>query len=271
MTATSAAPSEVAQEPHSVLRHEILPLYLRALRNSVRVPTTLIPPLFIPIFFLVVNTEALAGITQLPVFESRNYVSFFLPVSILLSVASAGNGGGLNLVQDIASGYFDKLLLAPISRTSLLVTRLMTDGTRAALQAGLVVTVGALLGAEFPTGPAGILVAIGMSFLFGVAFAGIGVNLALRTGDPEATQASFVLFFPLVFLAPTFVPFEFLPGWFQTVARINPITYVMEALRSLFVGGWEPRELARGLGAIAAIGLLTLGLAFQALHRRAGR
>lgn len=265
------AAREVAQEPHSVLRHELVPLYLRALRNSLRVPSTLIPPLFIPIFFLVVNTEALGGITQLPVFESRNYVSFFLPVSILLSVASAGNGGGLNLVQDIASGYFDKLLLAPISRTSVLVTRLMTDGTRAALQAGLVIVVGALLGAEFPTGAAGIVVAVAMSFLFGLAFAGIGVNLALRTGDPEATQASFVIFFPLVFLAPTFVPFEFLPGWFQAVARINPITYVMEALRSLFVGGWDAVALLSGLGAIFAIGTVTLGLAFQALQRRAGQ
>lgn len=257
--------------PRTRIRHEIAPLYLRALRNWVRVPSTLIPPLFIPIFFLVVNTEALGGIVELPVFATDDYVAFFLPVSVLLSVASAGNGSGLSLVQDIASGYFDKLLIAPIARTSVLVSRLMVDGTRAALQALIVIIVGLLLGGGVAAGPAGALAAIALAFVFGLAFAGIGLIIALRTGDPEATQASFVLFFPLVFLAPTFVPLEFLPGWLQTVARINPITYVMEGLRGLFVDGFVWGDLAQALLAIGAIGAVSLTLAFRALAVRARR
>lgn len=255
----------------SRLRHEVGPLYLRALRNTVRVPSTLVPPLFIPIFFLVVNTEALGGIVRLPVFRTTDYVAFFLPVSILLSVATVGNGSGLALVQDIASGYFDKLLLAPISRTTLLVSRLMMDGTRAAAQAAIVVLVGLLLGGGVAAGPAGAVLAVALAFLFGLAFAGIGLVIALRTGDPEATQASFVLFFPLVFLAPTFVPLEFLPTWLEAVARVNPITYVMEGLRALFVEGLVWSRLAQAVAATAAIGAVTLGLAFRALAARARR
>lgn len=257
--------------PRSRLRYEILPLYARALRNWLRVPSTLIPPLFIPIFFLVVNTEALGGIVDLPVFATDDYVGFFLPVSILLSVASAGNGSGLSLVQDIAAGYFDKLLIAPIARTSVLLSRLMVDGTRAALQALIVVVVGLLLGGGVASGFLGALTAIALAFFFGLAFAGLGLTIALRTGDPEATQASFVLFFPLVFLAPTFVPIEFLPGWMQTVARLNPITYVMQGLRGLFVEGFVWADLAQALAATGAIAVVTLGFAFRALAVRARR
>lgn len=269
MTAATESLPRPAGTPRSWLRHEISPLYLRALRTWLRVPSAVIPPLFIPIFFLVVNTSALRNITQLPVFTTTDYVAFFLPVSVLMSVASAGNGSGMSVVQDITTGYFDKLLLAPISRTSMLVARLMVDGTRASLQAGLVIVVGLLLGADIATGFLGALGVIALAFGFGLAFAGIGLNIALRTGNPEATQSSMMVFFPFVFLAPTFVPLEFLPDWLRTVAQVNPMTYVIQGMRELTTVGWGWLELLWAVVAIGAIALLTLSTAFAALRRRA--
>lgn len=254
---------------HTLVRRELLPLYRRSVRVWLRVPSAVIPPLFVPVFFLVVNTSALGDITQLPVFATDDYVAFFLPVSLLMTVASAGSQSGMVLVQDIDSGYFDKLLLAPIARTSILLSRLMVDGTRAALQAGVVMLVGLALGGRIATGVVGALLLVVIAFAFGLAYAGIGLTIALRTGSAEATQASFIFFFPLVFLAPTFVPLEFLPSWLEAVARANPVTYVIEAMRALTTRGFDTAELLRGSAAVVGIGAVTLTATFRALRARA--
>lgn len=269
-TQTVAAPA-VPMAQRSVIRHEILPLYRRSLRAWLRVKAALFPPLIMPVFFLIVNTAALKdSMGQVPGIGD-NYVAFFVPVAILMTVASAGSGSGLALVQDIDAGYFDKLLLAPITRTSIMVSRLMVDGTRAALQATLVLIVSVLIGGEVATGLVGALLLIALAFLFGLAYAGIGLNIALRTGSTEATQASFIIFFPLVFLAPTFVPMDRLAPWMQTVAKINPVTHVIEGLRSLTAVGWEWGELFQATIAIAAIATATLATAFAALRARTSR
>lgn len=269
-TMTEAATAATVRS-RSRLRDELIPLYMRSLRVWLRVPSSVIPPLFVPTFFLVVNTSALGDITNLPVFATTDYVAFFLPVSLLMTVASAGSGSGMALVQDMDAGYFDKLLLAPISRTSILMSRLMVDGTRAALQATTVMLVGVLIGGRIETGIIGALTLIVFAFGFGLAYAGIGLTIALRTASAEATQSSFIIFFPLVFLAPTFVPLEFLPGWLETVARINPISYVILAMRALTTKGFVWGDLLPGMLAIALIGAVTLSLAFRALHKRADR
>lgn len=275
MSAITTTPPTAAargdQVPRSWLRHDLLPLYRRSIRTLTRVPSALIPPLFVPVFFLVVNTAALGNITESPVFQAQgvdNYVAFFVPVSLLMTVASVGSGSGMALVQDIDRGYFDKLLLAPISRTAVLLSRLMVDGTRAAAQALLILIVALMIGGKVETGIIGGLMLIGMAFLFGLAYAGISLTIALRTGSAEATQASFIIFFPLVFLAPTFVPIEFLPGWLQAVVAVNPVTYIIEGMRALTTFGFRWGDLAGALVAILAIAALTLTSAFRALRSR---
>ncbi|HEX9888488.1 MAG TPA: ABC transporter permease, partial [Nitriliruptorales bacterium] len=109
---------------------------------------------------------------------------------------------------------------------------------------------------------------IAMAFLFGLAYSGISLTIALRTGSAEATQASFIIFFPLVFLAPTFVPIEFLPGWLQAVVAVNPVTYIIVGLRALTVHGFQWGEIGWALVAIVLIGGATLGSAFRALKVR---
>lgn len=272
MAAITTAPDVTSdQVARSWLRHDVLPLYRRSLRALRRVPSALIPPLFMPVFFLVVNTAALGNITDAPVFQQQgidNYVAFFVPVSLLMTVASVGSGSGMALVQDIDAGYFDKLLLAPISRTAVLLSRLMVDGTRAAAQATLILLVSLFIGGKIEAGIIGALMLIAIAFLFGLAYAGISLTIALRTGSAEATQASFIIFFPLVFLAPTFVPVEFLPGWLQAVVAVNPVTYVIEGMRGLTVHGFRWGALLLAVLAIGAIGLLTMVSAFRALKVR---
>jgi ABC-2 type transport system permease protein len=86
-----------------------------------------------------------------------------------------------------------------------------------------------------------------------VAYAGFGILVALRTRNVQATQSSFLLFFPLLFLTPNFVPFDRLSPLMETLARINPVSYVIVGLRSLVIDGWD-------LGKLAVCGLVIVGM-----------
>ncbi|HEX9482836.1 MAG TPA: ABC transporter permease, partial [Solirubrobacteraceae bacterium] len=99
----------------------------------------------------------------------------------------------------------------------------------------------------------------------GVAYAGFGVLVALRTRNVQATQSSFLLFFPLLFLTPNFVPFDRLSPAMETLARINPISYVIVGLRSLVIDGWKLGELGVCLGVIVALGVILTGLSLRVI------
>jgi ABC-2 type transport system permease protein len=172
------------------------------------------------------------------------------------------------LVMDIQGGYFDRLLLTPTRRSTLLLGLMVADVVSVFLLAAPVVLLGLALGVDFETGILGILVFIAFGGAWGLAFAGFPYAIALKTGNPAAVNSSFVLFFPFAFLTTTFLPEEALTGWLATVAKYNPVTYVLEGLRSLITEGWEWDSLAKGLLAIGAVGAISFGLATLAMRGR---
>jgi ABC-2 type transport system permease protein len=244
---------------------EILLLGRRAVREVVRMPEATIPTLFIPLFFLVVNIGQVSRTfpSSTPFLRGEGYVAFQLPVSLMFAVATATSG--LALVTDIELGYFDKLLVAPVRRSSLILGRLMADLVRGALASLLVLLVGIALGASVRSGVLGAIVIVLLSALFGVAYAGFGILVALRTRNVQATQSSFLLFFPLLFLTPNFVPFDRLSPLMETLARINPISYVIVGLRSLVIDGWDAGEIAVCVLVIIGLGIILTGLSLRTI------
>jgi ABC-2 type transport system permease protein len=244
---------------------EVMLLGRRAVREIARYPEATIPTLFIPLFFLVVNIGQVSKTfpSTTPFLKGQGYVAFQLPVSLMFAVATATSG--LALVTEIDLGYFDKLLVAPIRRSSLIFGRLTADLVRGIMTSALVLLVGILLGARIESGPLGALVIILLSSLFGVAYAGFGILVALRTRNVQATQSSFLLFFPLLFLTPNFVPFDRLSPVMETLARINPVSYVIVGLRSLVIDGWDIGKIAVCLGVIVALGLILTGLSLRVI------
>ncbi len=212
---------------------EVRLLGRRAIREILRYPEATIPTLFIPLFFLAVNIGQVSQTfpSTTPFLRGQGYVAFQLPVSLIFAVATATSG--LALVTDIERGYFDKLLVAPIRRSSLILGRLAADLVRGIATATLVLLVGLAFGARVQSGVVGAVVLVLLAALFGVAYAGFGILIALRTRNVQATQSSFILFFPLLFLTPNFVPFDRLTPLMQTLAHINPVSYVIVGLRSL--------------------------------------
>jgi ABC-2 type transport system permease protein len=245
----------------------------RAFRNIVRVPIGNLPSLIVPLFILAVNVGALGALAVrgIPEVQTDGYLAYFLPTALLLSITNSAVAAGMGVVRDMDSGYFDKLLLAPVSRLSILLGRLSADGVRAMLQATILLLVGLAFGSGLDAGPLGFVAIVLLLGAWALAYAGVSLAIALRTGSIEATQSSFLLGFPLVFLSSATVPTSQMSDWMRTLAELNPATYLLGAVRHLVLEGWDARTLGEGLLAIAAVACLTVPLSLLALRSRVRR
>ncbi len=254
------------------LATQIAMITRRNLTVIFRTPQALLPPLIISVFFLVIYDSTLGEAAAfLPGLSGNSYLGFILPLSLVSSALSGSSLAAQNLVRDIESGYFDKLLLTPASRTALLLGPIVAGGFILGLQAVFVIAVGLLMGLQSATGIAGLLAVIGLAILLGSGFAGFTVSAALGSGNAAVTQAASFLFFPLTFLTASFVPLELLSGWLKVAAQLNPITYVLEAMRSLLNVGWDMAVLWQGIAACLILATAMYALAVYALRVRTRR
>ena len=169
-----------------------------------------------------------------------------MPVAVLFAVT--GISRAINVVTDIQSGYFDRLAITPVNRLALLLGLMAADFALVVALTVPVIIMGAIVGVRFVTGIFGVLAFMLMAGLWGLIFAGFPYAIAFKTGNPQAVNLSFLLFFP--FLTTLFLPQDAMIPWLSAVADFNPVTYLLAALRSLIRGGWEPVTLLKGLGAI---------------------
>ena len=211
------------------------------------VPATFLPPLFISGVLYILFAATFSEVTQLGGFATGDYDAFLVSWIIVQAVVFSGGDSGFALLTDVMSGYFDKLLLAPINRFSILFGSLLVSATRATFQALIIVIIALALGVSFQTGVLGVLVLFAFAAVFGLSWACISIIIALKTKNAQATQSSFVLFFPFVFLTTAFMPEELLSGWFKVAVKANPVTYVTEAMRALVVEGWEWNTILTGV------------------------
>ncbi len=244
-----------------------LVLAARAGREIPRVPTRIVFPLLIPVMQLVLFASVFANIGTLRNAGSGSALNFLAAGQVALSVMVGSGGSGFQMVQDIDSGFFDKLRTSPVSRTAIVLGLLITDAVRLSLHALAILIVARLMGAEIATGLAGVLVIMVLCGLFGACWAGISLNVALRTRNPETTAAGGILVFPLYFASTAFVPKSALPGWLQTVNTVNPISYLIDAVRALMLTGWEWQRVGEGFVAALAVGAITLPMALLAFRR----
>jgi ABC-2 type transport system permease protein len=233
----------------------------RALREGWRTPDALFPTLFIPLFFLVVNVGQVAKIfpsTSTEFLHGQGYGAFQLPSSLLLA-ASFGTAA-LFLVEDIEGGYFDKLRAAPVSRTAIALGRLIAEAVKGVLIATLIALLGLAFGISVASGPLGFVLLISLTALWSVVFVGFMQIIALKTRSAAATNSAGLVFFPLLFLTPNFVPRDLLTRPMEIAATLNPVTYVMEALRSLLLEDLEWGTILPGFAVVAVLGVVMIAL-----------
>ena len=244
--------------------HDVATMAGRALRAVPRDLEGVVPPVFIAIFFFVVNVATLSRLTEGTI-GGFDYTAFQMPTAILLGVTGVSRAPAM--VLDVQDGYLDRLLMTPMKRTAFLLGHLIADVAVAACLTLPILGLGLIMGAGFETGVLGIVVFVAAAALWSLAFAGFGYAVALKTGNPAAVQSMFLLFFPFLFLTTSYVPREQLSGWLDTVATFNPVTYLLEGLRSLAIDGWSI-DVVWALVAIAAVGALSMSMCMAALRGR---
>ncbi|MGH2992012.1 MAG: ABC transporter permease [Solirubrobacterales bacterium] len=258
------APTGSIRARHAGFWHDVRTVAGRALRSLPRDIEGTIPPLIVGIFFFAVVVAALGQVIQSG--PGLDYEAFQLPVAMLFSLT--GLSRAPMLVIDIQSGYLDRLAVTPVHRLALLLGLMVADLVLMfALGIGIV-AVGFIAGVGFETGPLGVLAFIALAAGWGLAYTGFPYAIALKTGNPAAVNSSFLLFLPFVFLTTSYVPLDYMSGWLEAAATLNPVTYLLEGMRSLITEGWEPADIAGAVAAIAGAGAVGTGLALAALRGR---
>lgn len=247
---------------------KFLVLIQRSVREALRTPEALLPTLFIPLFFLVVNVGQAARIFpsgSTPFLEGQNYAAFQLPSSLLLA-ASFGTAA-LYLVEDIEGGYFDKLRAAPIPRTAIVFGRLFAEALKSAAIASAMVIVALPFGISIASGPLGFVLLILITATWAVVFSGFMQLIALKTRSAAATNSAGLIFFPLLFLTPSFVPRDLLTRPMEIAATFNPVTYIMETMRSLVLEEFNWSVIGKGFAVVALAGVAMVALSVRSIRR----
>jgi ABC-2 type transport system permease protein len=229
-------------------------------------------PIVFPLILLGVNTSGLDAATKLPGFPTASYLDFALAVPFMQGALFAALNGGQDLARDIENGFLDRLALTPMSGTALLAGQLGGALFTGVLSAVLYLLTGLAFGAGIAAGVGGALVLLVLAVTICMAFACFGMFVALRAGSGEAVQGFFPLFFVLLFLSSASLPRNLIEqDWFRTIATWNPVSYLVEGIRSLVITGWDSGALEAAFGIAAAAIVLFLALSSRALRTRLAR
>jgi ABC-2 type transport system permease protein len=243
-----------------MLAAQIGSLARRSLLKTLRQPFQLFPVVFFPAILLAVNASGLRAATRLPGFPTHSYVSFAIAVAFIQGGMFSMINAGTNLAEDIESGF------------SLVAGLLLGVAVLGALQSAVYILVGLIAGAHLDAGFAGALVILALGAIVALGFGALGSAAALFTGSGEAVQGLFPLFFVFIFMSSSNLPRQLLrTGWFHTVASWNPVSYLIEGFRSLFIFGWDGTALWRAFAVAAGLTLVGLLAVAAGLRRRLQR
>ena len=251
---------------------QVFVLARRSVVRTARQPANVIFPLVFPLLLLAVNAGGLKAATQLPGFPTNSFVAFALAIPFIQGALFATMNAGTDLARDIQTGFLNRLSLTPMRGVALLAGQLGGIVTMGLIQALVYLTVGLAVGVRLASGPGGALVLLAFAVLISIGFGALGAFAALRTGSGEAVQSLFPAFFVFLFLSSMNLPRNLIEiDWFRFVATVNPVSYLIECIRSLIIVGWDGEALALGFGVALAITVVSLVLASISLRTRLAR
>lgn len=266
--ATTSPPNEHRSTPRGTLLSDTWTNLERYMRKFLRNPMLLSATLFQPIVWLVLFTEVLEPITAIPGFEAESYLEFFLPSIVIMIALIAGATSGIGLVDDLENGMFEKMLASPMSRSAIFLGKTLADAVQILIQVVIVLGLSLLLGARIEAGLLGALGLLIVALVFSLWFIALSTIVALRTQSSEATMAiGNVLALPLIFVSTAVLPASILPGWVQMVSVLNPVSYGVEAARTIILDGWVWEIILPALGVLIALDVLVGGVAIVTLNR----
>ena len=233
----------------SIVRSQVWLIARRSVLRTARQPGTWVPPITFPLMLMAVNSNGLRAATHLPGFPTHSFLAFFLPFSFMQGALFASGIAGVDLARDIDTGFLNRLALTPVRGGALLLGQIGGALGIGTVQALIYLGVGLAAGVHIDAGPAGALLILVLAVLIATGFGTLGLWLALRTGSGEGVQSMFPLLFFLLLISSMNLPRNLIEvKWFRDIATVNPVSYMIEGLRSLVIEGWNVEALALGFG-----------------------
>ena len=244
----------------------------RSIVRTSRQPASVIPPLVFPIALMAVNAGGLRSSTDLPGFPTTSFLAFALAVPFIQGALFSTMNAGTDLARDVQTGFINRLALTALRDWALLTGQLAGVVVLGIVQVMFYLAVGLTAGVRFESGPLGILVLLVYGAIVSLSFGALGAWLAFRTGSGETIQALFPVLFVFLFISSMNAPRNLIGiEWFRIAATLNPVSYMIECVRSLIITGWDPQALALGFGFVIVLGVVSLMLASRALRTRMTR
>jgi ABC-2 type transport system permease protein/oleandomycin transport system permease protein len=247
---------------------DTLTITRRNLLVWMRVPAYIVFTVIQPVMFVLMFRYVFGG--AIPVNVPGGYVNFLMPGIIAQTAAFASFGTAIALAQELKKGVIDRLRSMPMARSAVLAGRLVADTARMTVTILIVLAVGYAVGFRFQNGPVPAILMVVLSVVFGVAICLIAAYTGLAIGDEESVQAfGLIWLFPITFLSSAFVPISTMPGWLQAFANNQPVTYIVNTMRALALGGPIEANLWKSIVWLVGIFVVFAPLAVRAYKRAA--
>jgi ABC-2 type transport system permease protein len=251
------------------MRHQVYEMGRRAVLQTLRQPALIVPPIIFPLIMMAINTGGLNAATSLPGFPADTYLDFAIAVPFLQGSLFACINAGASLARDVETGFLKRLAMTPMQRAALLMGQLGGVMAVALVSALIYLVVGFAAGMDFAAGFWGVPALLVLAMLIALAFAALGAFVGLRSGSGETVQGFFPLFFVLLFLSSMSLPRPLIEqDWFRFIATYNPVSYLIEGVRSFIITGWDGEALALGFGIAIVAAAAAVAAASSALRTR---
>jgi ABC-2 type transport system permease protein len=244
----------------------------RSVVRTMRQPASIFFPLAFPVLLLAVNSGGLKAETHLPGFPTDSFLAFALAVPFIQGGLFATGNAGIDVAKDIQTGFLNRLALTPMRGIALLLGELGGVMTLALIQAAFYLAIGVVFGVHLASGILGGFVMIALAAVIALGFAAFGAFAALRTGSTEAVNGIFPVFFVFLFISSMNIPRNLMSvDWFRWFATVNPVSYLIEGMRSLIITGWDGQALGLAFGIGVGVIVAGFALAAAALPERMAR
>jgi ABC-2 type transport system permease protein len=251
---------------------QVASLARRSIVRTLRQPASAIPPITFPLALMAVNSGGLDRATQLAGFPTDSFYAFALAVPFIQGALFATMNAGTDLARDIQTGFFNRLSLTPMRGAALLAGNLAGVVALGLAQAIVYLAAGLAIGVRLESGVLGAVTLLALAGLVALGFGAVGAMMALRTGSGEAIQGLFPVLFVFLFISSMNMPRNLIEvDWFRIAASVNPVSYLLEGVRSLIIEGWDGEALALGFGVALLLTVVALAAAAAALRVRMER
>ncbi len=229
---------------------------------TMRMPLWSLFTLIQPLIWLIIFAQLFGRFVQ-----AENYMDFMVPGILIMTVLFGSSWSGVSLLREISAGTVDKMLVSPVSRVAIVLSRVMHSAVQVIAQALIILVVAWIMGSTISLNPAYIAMGMLVVFLLGVGFAALsnGFAITLQREEPLVMIGN-LMTLPLMFFSSALVPKQFLPDWIQVISIINPITYAVEAVRAVLVGPPDLAVFAKGLAIMLLFAGITLTWAVTAFN-----